>query len=163
MNKIMYFFKQYNKTSQELTKFVRGQSKSSWPSLHETWDKQPLGRDPDRSWCHRHTTNMIKIFGHNPWLHGHMTAAYGQGEKFLAQPTIDVKLRTSGNWIGTQTRAGIPTTLNKTFLVAAHGSMDVSSSTLVCCHRCPWSHGLQPKSFTLVVVTPAPILWVPTQ
>ena len=24
--------------------------------LRETLDKRPLGRDPDRSWCHLHTT-----------------------------------------------------------------------------------------------------------
>ena len=23
---------------------------------HETWDKRPLNRDPDRSWCHRPTS-----------------------------------------------------------------------------------------------------------
>ena len=33
--------------------------KSYRPSLRETWDKRPLGRDPDRSWCHRHTTSML--------------------------------------------------------------------------------------------------------
>ena len=35
--------------------------KSSRPSLRETRDKRPLGRDPDRSWCHRHTMSMIKL------------------------------------------------------------------------------------------------------
>ena len=29
--------------------------KSSRHSLRETRDKRPLGRDSDRSWCHRHT------------------------------------------------------------------------------------------------------------
>ena len=29
---------------------------------HETREKQLLGRDPDSSWCHRHTINMIKFF-----------------------------------------------------------------------------------------------------
>ena len=33
--------------------------KSSRP---RTQDKRPLGRDPDRSCCHRHTTSMIKLF-----------------------------------------------------------------------------------------------------
>ena len=36
--------------------------KSSQPSLRETRDKQPLGRDRDRSWYHCHTTSMIKLF-----------------------------------------------------------------------------------------------------
>ena len=36
-----------------------GKVKSSWGSLRETLDKRPLGRDWDRSWCHRHTTSTI--------------------------------------------------------------------------------------------------------
>ena len=39
-----------------------GKVKSSQPSLCETQDKQLLGRDLDRSWCHHHTTSMIKLF-----------------------------------------------------------------------------------------------------
>ena len=38
--------------------------KNSRPSLRETLNKRPLGRDPDRSWCHRHTTSMMERF----WL-----------------------------------------------------------------------------------------------
>ena len=38
-----------------------------------------------------------------------------------------------------------------------------TSSMLVCCRRCSWSHGLRPKKFyTSVAVTPAPVR-VPTQ
>ena len=33
-----------------------GKVKSSWPILRETRVKRPLGRDPDRSWCHRNTS-----------------------------------------------------------------------------------------------------------
>ena len=33
-----------------------GKVKSSRPSLRETRNKRPLGRDPDRNWCHRHTS-----------------------------------------------------------------------------------------------------------
>ena len=33
--------------------------KSSRPSLRETRDKRSLGRDPDRSWCHRHTSVKV--------------------------------------------------------------------------------------------------------
>jgi len=40
-----------------------GKVKSSQPSLHETWDKRPLGRELDRSWCLCHTMSM--------GLHGH--------------------------------------------------------------------------------------------
>ena len=51
--------------------FYEGGLKSSRPSLPETRDKRPLGRESDRSWCHRHTTSMMKLFGSSPWLHGH--------------------------------------------------------------------------------------------
>ena len=39
-----------------------GKVKSSQPSLCETLDKQLLGRDPDRSWCHLHTTINLPLF-----------------------------------------------------------------------------------------------------
>jgi hypothetical protein len=42
--------------------YIWGWSESSRPSLHETQDKWPLDRESDRSWCHRHTTSMIKLF-----------------------------------------------------------------------------------------------------
>ena len=48
-----------------------GKVKSSRPSLREIRDKQPLGRDPYRSWCQCHTTSMIKLYGHCQWFHGH--------------------------------------------------------------------------------------------
>ena len=39
----------------------------------------------------------------------------------------------------------------------------LSSSTLICSGRCPWSHGPRPKKlYTSVEVTSAPV-WVPTQ
>ena len=34
--------------------------KSSRASLRETRDKRPLDRDPDRSWCHGHSS--VKLF-----------------------------------------------------------------------------------------------------
>ena len=48
-----------------------GKVKSSWPSLHETRDTRQLDRNPDRSWCHHHTTSMVELFGRSSWLHGH--------------------------------------------------------------------------------------------
>ena len=35
----------------------------------ETRDKWPLGRGPDRSWCHLRT--RVKLSCRSPWLHGH--------------------------------------------------------------------------------------------
>ena len=58
--------------------------KSSRPSLYETQDKRSLGRDSDRSLCHRHTTSMIKLFWSQPMTPWASRAVYGQGEKFLA-------------------------------------------------------------------------------
>ena len=71
---------------------------------HETQDKHPLGRDPDRSWCHYHTTIMINAL----WA---STATNRQGEN-----CPDVKLRTSGHWVGTQTGAGVFFTLESIYL-----------------------------------------------
>ena len=50
-------------------------------SLHETRDKQPLGRELDSSLCHCHTMSMIKLFWSQPMA---PWALYGQGEKFSA-------------------------------------------------------------------------------
>ena len=39
-------------------------------------------------------------------------------------------------------RSWVTTTVHKAFLVTACGSIDMSESTLICCHRCPWSFTL---------------------
>ena len=65
--------------------------KSFQPSLCQTLDKQPLGRDPDKSWCHCHNTSMIK-------------------------PTTNMKFGKSGRWVGTLTGAGVTSTLAYRFL-----------------------------------------------
>ena len=37
-------------------------------NLRETQDKRPLGKDPDRSWCHRHTPVKLSGSQHmDPW------------------------------------------------------------------------------------------------
>jgi hypothetical protein len=36
--------------------------KSSRPSLRESQNKQPLTRDPDKSWREHHTMSMITLF-----------------------------------------------------------------------------------------------------
>ena len=63
---------------------IRGKMESSWPSLRETRDKRPLGRDPERSWCHRHTMSMIEPFWSQAMARWVSAAAYGQCEKFSA-------------------------------------------------------------------------------
>ena len=46
----------------------------------------------------------------------------------------------------------------KAFLVATHGSMDISGSTLVYCHRCLWIHGLRArKLYSSEVMIPASV------
>ena len=65
----------YNRTYEDKVK-------SSRRRLHETRDKRPLGRESDRSWCHRNTTSTIKLFWSqlmSPWV---SAASYEQGEKF---------------------------------------------------------------------------------
>ena len=66
-----------------------GKVKSFRPSLRETRDKWVLGRDPDKSWCHRHTSSMIKLFCSQSMGIG---SSIGQEKKFSAQTTTDVKL-----------------------------------------------------------------------
>ena len=81
------------------------------PSQPETRDKRSLGKASERSWCHRHTTSMIKICCSQsmaPWA---SAAAYGQGEKFSALPTTDVKFGTSDRRVTTRTEAGVTATL----------------------------------------------------
>ena len=56
--------------------------RSSQPSLRETQDKRPLGMDPDRIWCHRHTKSMVQLLWSQPMTPWASAAAYGQGEKF---------------------------------------------------------------------------------
>ena len=66
-----------------LSYIYEGDLKSFRPSLHETRDKQPLGRYPDRSWCHRHTKSMIQLFFRlSPWLHGHQRQHTGKVKSF---------------------------------------------------------------------------------
>ena len=60
----------------------QGKLKTSRPSLRETRDKRTLGRDPDRSWCHSHTSVKLswsKLM--SPWTTGSIR---WQGEKFSA-------------------------------------------------------------------------------
>ena len=61
-----------------------GKVKTSQPSLCETRDKWLLGQETDRSWCHRHTRNMIKFFWSQPLVPWALAATYGQDKKFLA-------------------------------------------------------------------------------
>ena len=53
------------------TNIYEDKMKSSRSSLRETRDKQPFGRDPERSWCHCYTTSMIKLFWSQPMAHVH--------------------------------------------------------------------------------------------
>ena len=61
-----------------------GKVESSQPSLRETRDKRPLGRDTDMRWCQRHTTSMIKLIWPQPMFPWASAAEYEQGEKLSA-------------------------------------------------------------------------------
>ena len=51
---------------------------------------------------------------------------------------------------------------DKAILIEVYPSMDISSSTLLYCRRCAWSHGLQPKKlYTSVAVTLALVRVLP--
>ena len=47
-------------------------------SLRETRDKRPLGRDPDRSWCHRHTTSILPPMSMESWTATKKALSYSQ-------------------------------------------------------------------------------------
>ena len=51
-----------------------GKVKSSGPSLRETREKRPLGRDPDRRWRYRHTS--VKLFWSQPMVPWTLVAAH---------------------------------------------------------------------------------------
>ena len=127
--------------------FYEGRLKSFRPSLRETRDMRPLDRESNRSWCHRHTKSMIKLFWSQPMAPWASRAVYGQGEKFLALPTPDLKLETSGRWVRTRTGAGVTSTLLSSFLDCSPWIHGMSSSTP---HRVPTQWSLVP-SFSLVV------------
>ena len=42
---------------------------------NETWDKQLLSRDPDRRWCHRHTSVKLSWLQSMDWAAAHWNAA----------------------------------------------------------------------------------------
>ena len=69
-----------------------GDLKSSWPSITETWDKRPLGRELDRSLCHRHTTSIIKLLVRSSWLHGHRRQYTGKVKSSLMLSPISMDL-----------------------------------------------------------------------
>ena len=47
---------QYIPLLYETSLWYEGKVKSSRPCLRETRDKRPLGKDQEKSWCHRHTS-----------------------------------------------------------------------------------------------------------
>ena len=60
-----YLFKVYS--------IYEGGLKSFRTSLRETRNTQPSDRESNRSWCHRQTTSMIKLFWSqpmSPWASG---------------------------------------------------------------------------------------------
>ena len=83
----------------------------------------------------------LPVSDYSQWV---SVAAYGQGEKFSLKPTTDMKLGTSGLWVGIRTGASVTATLM--YSLFGHGSMDIAGSIFN----------------TSVVVTPTAV-WVPTQ
>ena len=62
----------------------------------ETRDRRPLGRDSDRSWYHRNTTSMIKLFFFT--VHGSMGIGGSMWARWKVLDLAYVKLGTSGHW-----------------------------------------------------------------
>ena len=74
-------------------RIYKGKVKSSQPSLCETLNKWPLDRDLDRSWCHCHTSSMIKL----SWLQP--TASTDNRQNTRARWKV---LELAYNWCETQ-------------------------------------------------------------
>ena len=137
-----------------------GKVKSFRPNLRETRDNLPLGREPERRCCNRHTTNMIKLF---------------LSQTIAISGSIRARWKVLGlayNRRGTRDKQPLGRDPDRSW---CHRPTNVkhfgrsprihvlSGNTLVCYRRGPWSHGLRPKNiYTSVAVTSAPF-WVPIQ
>ena len=135
---------------------IEGRRRARWKvfglpyNRREIRDKRPLGRNTDRSCCQRHTTSIIKLFGRRPWLHGHRRQHTDKvkvlGPVYNRRETQDKRpldRDPDRSWCHRHISVNL-------YWSQPHRSMDVSGSTLVCCHRCPWSHGQWPNIFKLV-------------
>ena len=115
---------------------LQGQGEKFWPSLRETQDKQPLGRDPKRSWCHCHTS--VKLFWSQPMD--------------CDQKGFPPMWQWHQPFSGSHPKAACPG-----FHIGCRLGQKLFT-LLVYWYRCPLSHGLQSKRlYTNVVVTPVPI------
>ena len=138
--------------------YYEGGLKTYRPSLPETRDKRPLGKESDRSWCHRHTTSMIKLF----LVAAHASVGIGGSIwarwKVLGQAYNRLETRDKRPFGRDPDRGWYPATLVKSFLGRNPLIYGLSGITLVSCRRFPWSHGLRSKKrYTSVEVTPAPV------
>ena len=124
-----------------ITGYMRARWKVLGLILHETRGKRPLGRDPDRSWCNRHMSTT-KDFWLLPMANSSSTRARWN-ILGLAHIRSDMKLGTSGRWIGPRTGAGVTAK-------ASHGSMDWAAAHSYAAADVHGAMGCGQKSFTLV-------------
>ena len=71
-----------------------GGLKSFQPSLLETRDTQPLGRESDRNWRHCKTMSMIKLF----WPCGHWNQHTGKVKS--SRPSLKLTLNSGKAAVG---------------------------------------------------------------
>ena len=146
------------------TEIYEGKVKSSSLAYNwcETWDKHVLGRDPDRIWGHLHIS--VKLFWSQPMAPWTSAAT----NKCAAPQSMDPWAATKKalHYCGGDASSCLcpyPMTTCPEFHVSCRLSWELFILP-VCCHQCPWDHGLWPKQLyhtCSVAVTPAPV-WFPT-
>jgi hypothetical protein len=123
-----------------------------------TWGKWLFGRDPDRSWCHLHTS--LKLFWSLPMAPWTSVASY----ECAATQSMDAwaVIKKASQECGGDTSSCLgpyPTAACPEFHIGCR--LDWELFTLPkCCPWCPWSHGLWPKKLYhtfSVTMTPAPV------
>ena len=124
-------------------------------SLCETQVKRLFGRNPNRGWCHRQTTSLIKLY---------LVAAYGSmGIGGIIRVKWKLVDELAYNRRETRYKRSLSRDPDRNWC-HSHTSVVFSVAALVpCCCRCSWSHGLRSKGLLpSVTLTPTPAR-VPTQ
>ena len=124
------------------TYIYKGKVKSSKQAYNqcEKQGKWLWGRDPDRSRCHLHTS--VKLFLLQPMAQWSLVAAHECAANQSMDPWAVTKKacgRDTSSCLGLHPMATCPV-----FHISCRLGRELFTLPL-CCHQCPWSHGLRPK------------------
>ena len=101
-------------------------------NLCETWDKRPLDRNPDRSWCHLHTS--VKLYWSQPMAPWTSVVAY----ECAAAQSMDPWAATKKALHVAVTPGPNPTAACSEFHIGCRLGRELTTLH-ICCHRCPLS------------------------